>query len=128
MGSNPTPSAISAPIFLYDPILPPIIAHHQQARGPKHFKAILHAMGMPFTHLRSLATIAVELVGGLLVLGAASEPLAEVPMIAVAIVTVHLPSGFSSIKLMAHDAAGAHFGQRDMKPNCFISRASARCA
>ena len=29
----------------------------------------------------------------------------------VAIVTVHLPNGFSSIKLVAYDGAGAHFGQ-----------------
>jgi putative oxidoreductase len=37
-----------------------------------------------------------------------------VPMIVVlleAIVTVHLPNGFSSIKLVSYDAAGAHFGQ-----------------
>ena len=32
-------------------------------------------------------------------------------VLAVAIVTVHLPNGFSSIKLQAYDAAGAHFGQ-----------------
>jgi putative oxidoreductase len=29
----------------------------------------------------------------------------------VAIITVHLPNGFSSIKLQSFDAAGAHFGQ-----------------
>jgi putative oxidoreductase len=29
----------------------------------------------------------------------------------VAIVTVHLPNGFSSIKLQSVDAMGAHFGQ-----------------
>jgi putative oxidoreductase len=29
----------------------------------------------------------------------------------VAIVTVHVPNGFSSIKLLSVDAAGAHFGQ-----------------
>ena len=29
----------------------------------------------------------------------------------VAIFTVHLPNGFSSIKLQAFDATGAHFGQ-----------------
>jgi putative oxidoreductase len=29
----------------------------------------------------------------------------------VATVTVHLPNGFSSIKLLSYDAAGAHFGQ-----------------
>lgn len=28
-----------------------------------------------------------------------------------AIITVHLPNGFSSIKLQSFDAAGAHFGQ-----------------
>jgi putative oxidoreductase len=29
----------------------------------------------------------------------------------VAILTVHLPNGFSSIKLQSFDVAGAHFGQ-----------------
>jgi putative oxidoreductase len=29
----------------------------------------------------------------------------------VAIFTVHIPNGFSSIKLQSYDAAGAHFGQ-----------------
>jgi putative oxidoreductase len=29
----------------------------------------------------------------------------------VAIVTVHLPNGFSSIKLVSYDSMGAHFGQ-----------------
>ena len=41
-------------------------------------------------------------------------PLATIPMgiiLLVAIFTVHLPNGFSSIKLQSFDAAGAHFGQ-----------------
>ena len=29
----------------------------------------------------------------------------------VAILTVHLPNGFSSIKLLSYDETGAHFGQ-----------------
>ena len=29
----------------------------------------------------------------------------------VAIVTVHLPNGFSSIKLIGYNSSGAHFGQ-----------------
>ena len=40
-------------------------------------------------------------------------PLASLPMIVVLLVamfTVHLPNGFSSIKLLAYDASGAHFG------------------
>ena len=32
-------------------------------------------------------------------------------MLLVAIFTVHVPNGFSSIKLLSVDAAGAHFGQ-----------------
>ncbi len=84
------------------------------ARGPDAFPAILHAMGMPFPHLLGYATIAVELLGGLCMLAGALVPLAAVPMIVVlvvATVTVHWPNGFSSIKLMSFDAAGAHFGQ-----------------
>jgi len=41
-------------------------------------------------------------------------PLATVPMLVILLVatlTVHLPNGFSSIKLVSYDAAGAHFGQ-----------------
>lgn len=84
------------------------------ARGPEAFVAILHAMGMPFAEVFGWATIAIEVVGGLLVLCGAFVPVAALPMaivLLVAIVTVHLPNGFSSIKLMSYDAAGAHFGQ-----------------
>jgi putative oxidoreductase len=34
-----------------------------------------------------------------------------VVVLLVAIFTVHLPNGFSSIKLVSYDASGAHFGQ-----------------
>jgi putative oxidoreductase len=84
------------------------------ARGGDSFVAILHAIGVPFPDLLGWATIVVEIVGGLLVLAGAFLPIAAVPMIAVllvAILTVHLPNGFSSIKLLSYDAAGAHFGQ-----------------
>jgi putative oxidoreductase len=84
------------------------------SRGADGFIAILHAIGVPFADLLGWATIIVEIVGGLLILAGAFVPVAAVPMIVVllvAIVTVHLPNGFSSIKLMSYDAAGAHFGQ-----------------
>ena len=84
------------------------------ARGPDDFIAILHAMGMPFAFFLGWATIFIEIVGGLLILLGAFVPLASVPMIVVllvAILSVHLPNGFSSIKLQSYDAAGAHFGQ-----------------
>lgn len=84
------------------------------ARGPDNFAGILHAIGMPFPDLLSWATVAVEILGGLMILAGALVPLISVPMLFVlfvAIVTVHLPYGFSSIKLMSYDASGAHFGQ-----------------
>jgi len=84
------------------------------ARGPEDFVNLLHAMGIPFDFLLGWATIIVEMVGGLLILLGALVPLATIPMVVVllvAIFTVHLPNGFSSIKLQSFDAAGAHFGQ-----------------
>jgi putative oxidoreductase len=83
-------------------------------RGPDAFIAILHAMGMPYADLLGWATIAVEVIGGLLILLGAFVPVATVPMLAVLLVatlTVHLPNGFSSVKLLSYDASGAHFGQ-----------------
>jgi putative oxidoreductase len=58
-------------------------------------------------------TIFVELFGGLAVLLGAFIAWASVPMIAVllvAIFTVHLPFGFTSIKLIAVTADGPRFG------------------
>jgi putative oxidoreductase len=84
------------------------------AHGPDVFIGILHAMGMPFAFFLGWATIVIEVVGGLLILLGAFVPLASLPMIVVllvAIFTVHLPNGFSSIKLIAYDGSGAHFGQ-----------------
>jgi putative oxidoreductase len=83
------------------------------ARGPDAFPVILQALGVPAPHLMGSLTILVEIFGGLAVLLGALVPLASIPMAAVllvAIVTVHLPYGFSSIKLQAVTAAGSQFG------------------
>jgi putative oxidoreductase len=83
------------------------------ARGLDAFPAILQALGVPAPHLMGWLTIFVEIVGGLAVLLGALVPLASIPMAAVLLVatfTVHLPYGFSSIKLQAVTAAGAQFG------------------
>jgi len=84
------------------------------ARGPEHFADILHAIGVPAADVMAWATIVVELVGGLAVLLGTFVTWAAVPMAAILLVaafTVHLPNGFSSIKLQAVTAAGAQFGQ-----------------
>ena len=84
------------------------------ARGPEDFIHLLRAMGVPAAFLLGWATIMVEILGGLFIFIGALVPLATIPMIIVllvAILTVHLPNGFSSIKLQSFDSAGAHFGQ-----------------
>lgn len=81
--------------------------------GPERFVGILDALGVPAPHVMGWATIGVELVGGLAVLVGAFVPLVSVPLAAVLVVaalTVHLPYGFSSIKLQAVTAEGARFG------------------
>jgi putative oxidoreductase len=81
--------------------------------GPDHFAAALYGLGVPAPHLMAWATIGLELVGGLAVLVGAYIPLVSVPLsviLLVAVVTVHLPYGFSSIKLRAVTAAGPQFG------------------
>jgi len=83
------------------------------AKGPGYFVGILHTLGVPAPEIMGWATILIELVGGFAVLVGAFVPLASVPMAAILLVamfTVHLPYGFSSIKLQAVTAAGAQFG------------------
>ena len=83
------------------------------SRGPEVFAAILHTMGVPAPHLMAWLTILTELIGGLAVLLGAFVPLASVPMSAVlfvAMLTVHLPYGFSSIKLLSVTSGRARFG------------------
>jgi putative oxidoreductase len=83
------------------------------ARGSDAFATILHAIGVPAPHFMAWSTILIELIGGLAVILGAFVALVSLPMAAVLLVamfTVHLPYGFSSIKLMAVTAAGAQFG------------------
>jgi putative oxidoreductase len=83
-------------------------------RGTDNFTHILAALGVPFPALASWATILVEIFGGAAFLLGALVTLVSIPaliVLVVAIVTVHLPNGFSSIKLQSVDAMGAHFGQ-----------------
>jgi len=83
------------------------------AKGPDAFAAILQALSVPVPHLMAWLTIAIEIFGGFAVLLGSFVAFASLPMAAVLLVamfTVHLPYGFSSIKLIAVTAAGAKFG------------------
>jgi putative oxidoreductase len=83
------------------------------SKGPDAFATILHAIGVPAPHLMAWLTILIEVFGGLMVLLGALIPLVSLPMAAVllvAMLTVHLPYGFSSIKIMSVVAGRAQFG------------------
>ena len=83
------------------------------ARGPEVFAGILHATGVPLPHLMAWVTIATEFVVGIAFLVGAFIPLASIPaiiLLGVAIFTVHLPYGFSSIKLISVENGRASFG------------------
>jgi putative oxidoreductase len=82
-------------------------------KGPDAFAAILHALSVPAPHMMAWLTILIEIFGGLAVLLGAFVALASIPMAAVllvAVLTVHLQYGFSSIKLLAVTATGPTFG------------------
>ena len=84
------------------------------ARGPENFATILYHIGVPAPHPMAWATILIEVLGGSAILTGSFVMLASIPMavvLLVAIFTVHLPNGFSSIKLLAVTPAGAQFGQ-----------------
>jgi putative oxidoreductase len=83
------------------------------AKGPDAFAHILQAISVPVPLFMAWSTILVEILGGLAVILGAFVTLASLPMAAVLLVamfTVHLPYGFSSIKIMAVTAGGAQFG------------------
>ncbi|HEY1925453.1 MAG TPA: DoxX family protein [Candidatus Acidoferrum sp.] len=83
------------------------------SRGPESFAAILHGLNVPAPQLMAWVSILTEILGGAAILLGAFVVLASVPMailLLTAVLTVHLPFGFSSIKLMAVTANGPQFG------------------
>ena len=82
-------------------------------RGPEAFAAILHALGVPAPLLMAWVTIATELLSGVAILIGAFVSLVSIPsiiLLTVAVFTVHLPYGFSSITLLGVSNGMAQFG------------------
>ena len=82
-------------------------------RGPEVFAGILQATGVPMAHVMAWVTIATEIVAGVAFLAGAFIPFVSIPaliLLLVAIFTVHLPYGFSSIKLLSISDGKAQFG------------------
>ena len=83
------------------------------SRGPDSFAVVLHTLGVPLPHLLAWATTLVELIGGAAILLGAFVAAATIPMAVVlltALITVHLPYGFFSVKLLEVSASGTRFG------------------
>jgi len=90
------------------------------SKGPDAFATVLQAMGVPGPHFMAWITILVELLGGFAVILGAFVTVFSLPMavvLLVAMFTVHLPNGFSSIKLLSVSAAGAQFGPPGYETN-----------
>jgi putative oxidoreductase len=83
------------------------------SKGPDAFAGILQQLGVPLPHVAAWLTICTELVGGLALLLGAFVVWASIPtagVLLVAMVSVHLPYGFSSVRLLSVSASGARFG------------------
>ncbi len=83
------------------------------SKGPGAFANILQTIGVPAPGLAAWTTALVEFFGGLVILAGAFVPIVSIPLVIimlVALFTVHLPFGFSSIKLMDMTANGPQFG------------------
>ena len=92
-------------------------------KGPAAFVSILQTLGVPYAHVMAWLTILVELLGGFAVLVGAFVPLISVPLVGIlvtAIVSVHLPYGFSSIKLIAITPRVHSSALRVMSVTCSI--------
>lgn len=83
------------------------------SRGVGGFGEVLGSLGVPAPLASAWMTTLVEIFGGLAIMAGAYVPFVVVPLVIVmltAMFTVHLPNGFSTIKLMAVTAEGAKFG------------------
>ena len=83
------------------------------SKGVDGFANILQTIGVPAPGLTARATALVEFFGGLAILAGAFVPIVSIPLVIVmvaAMLTVHLPFGFSSVKLIAMTGNGPQFG------------------
>src|SRR5262249_171329 len=90
--------------------------HHGWAklsRGPAGFAKLLEYLGAPLPELAAWASTFLELLGGLAIFVGAFVAVVSIPLIImmlVAMFTVHLRYGFSSINTIGLNAEGPQFG------------------
>ena len=82
-------------------------------RGPENFGRLLHHIGVPLPTATAWIVTLVEVLGGLAILVGIFVAVASVPLIIsmlVAMVSVHLPYGFSSVRTVGLTGSGPVFG------------------
>lgn len=104
-----------APFFLRLIIGYGFMAHGfaKLSRGPAGFEKLLTQLGVPLPHFSSWLIPSIEFFGGLAVLLGIFVNITAVPLIAtmlVAMLTVHLKYGFSSINTIGLTPSGPRFG------------------
>lgn len=83
------------------------------SRGPEGFAGLLTFIGVPLPELTAWVVTLLELLGGLALVMGALVPLVTIPLIAtmlVAMFTIHLQYGFSSIRTVGMTESGPQFG------------------
>lgn len=83
------------------------------SRGPETFAVVLHTLGVPDPVFAAWAATLTELIGGAAVVVGVLIPWVSIPMtvlLLTALVTVHLPYGFFSVKFVEVTEAGIKFG------------------
>jgi putative oxidoreductase len=104
-----------APLFMRLIIGYGVMAHGwaKLSRGPAGFEKLLVLIGVPFPHINSWVVPFAELIGGLAIFVGAFASIAAIPLLfimLVAMFTIHLNYGFSSIKTIGLTTNGPIFG------------------
>ncbi|MBA2734001.1 MAG: DoxX family protein [Acidobacteria bacterium] len=88
--------------------------------GPQKFAGILQEIGVPLPNLMAWLTALIEFFGGLAVMAGAFVWIVSIPLIIIMLVatfTIHLPYGFSAIKLMGMAGNIPQFGTPGFEVN-----------
>lgn len=83
------------------------------SRGTAGFEKLLVVIGVPFPHFNAAIVPYIELLGGIAILLGAFVTIAAIPLIItmlVAMFTIHIHYGFSSINTIGLTATGPKFG------------------
>lgn len=83
------------------------------SRGTGGFEKLLTQLGVPFPHINAAITPYIELLGGIAILLGFFVVIAAIPLIVVMLVamfTIHIHYGFSSVNTIGLTPAGPQFG------------------